>query len=740
MFCRYCGKQIPDQAHFCPYCGNKNQASFPQPGQGQQSRQEQQSQQEQQSRQEQQSWQSQQSGPLESPSSGYKKTKGTKGRFPLLIAVILLAAIGAAALVFSHLSKGKPSAAPIESSSEPSSQTASEEREPLKETEEERTEENTDLPEGASVAVPPNSAEDEGNLFGNSHCYARLVSDGTYLYFRNALDRERTYWIEKGETEAHLLTDIYMKDFHFLDGWIYFSRTTHGDVPVGTRDNNIYRMRTDGSSVENLSNLAFSNPQAWLSFETMAGGNCFFVYTDGNGTSVDIGCVPKDGGSSVILKAVQPASVVDNPCVNVVGSCVYFLEKDGLHCVDMDTLSDTLVIPGLSCEEYIIYDNAVYFVQGDRQGTADHHAVLSVVNLDGTGRRDLFISPTEPGFSGESMQMSIYRGMLYFLVTTSYAEYDPVSALYTASLDGSGSRKLMDNISWFNIVDDTLYYRPSYDVEANFIDSASAPYCYIPFREVTKGNGISASAELFDPEPYRKNEGSAASSGTASGNGLDLPADVMAAYRAAMAYPQFAVDEKEESYVRDMWRVSAGLLDDDLPSQFIDRGSYYEVTNAHIYIPHIIPVDTMRNLTTGSILTITPLGSSPMTFLVGELERHDYGTFYNLGTPGSSDYGESLLRLRPDGSGYITGASEATIDDTIYSGSLYFTKDCQVFNIGGFYADPPISFSDYMTKVQDFNQDFYEYGYQQYGTSIYGYPVFDPATGFIVKYAEQFTS
>ena len=725
MFCRYCGKQIPDQAHFCPYCGNKNQASFPQPGQGQQSRQEQ---------------QSQQSGPLESPSSGYKKTKGTKGRFPLLIAVILLAAIGAAALVFSHLSKGKPSAAPIESSSEPSSQTASEEREPLKETEEERTEENTDLPEGASVAVPPNSAEDEGNLFGNSHCYARLVSDGTYLYFRNALDRERTYWIEKGETEAHLLTDIYMKDFHFLDGWIYFSRTTEGDVPVGTRDNNIYRMRTDGSSVENLSNLAFSNPQAWLSFETMAGGNCFFVYTDGNGTSVDIGCVPKDGGSSVILKAVQPASVVDNPCVNVVGSCVYFLEKDGLHCVDMDTLSDTLVIPGLSCEEYIIYDNAVYFVQGDRQGTADHHAVLSVVNLDGTGRRDLFISPTEPGFSGESMQMSIYRGMLYFLVTTSYAEYDPVSALYTASLDGSGSRKLMDNISWFNIVDDTLYYRPSYDVEANFIDSASAPYCYIPFREVTKGNGISASAELFDPEPYRKNEGSAASSGTASGNGLDLPADVMAAYRAAMAYPQFAVDEKEESYVRDMWRVSAGLLDDDLPSQFIDRGSYYEVTNAHIYIPHIIPVDTMRNLTTGSILTITPLGSSPMTFLVGELERHDYGTFYNLGTPGSSDYGESLLRLRPDGSGYITGASEATIDDTIYSGSLYFTKDCQVFNIGGFYADPPISFSDYMTKVQDFNQDFYEYGYQQYGTSIYGYPVFDPATGFIVKYAEQFTS
>ena len=531
-----------------------------------------------------------------------------------------------------------------------------------------------------------------------------------------------------------------MKDFHFLDGWIYFSRTTEGDVPVGTRDNNIYRMRTDGSSVENLSNLAFSNPQAWLSFETMAGGNCFFVYTDGNGTSVDIGCVPKDGGSSVILKAVQPASVVDNPCVNVVGSCVYFLEKDGLHCVDMDTLSDTLVIPGLSCEEYIIYDNAVYFVQGDRQGTADHHAVLSVVNLDGTGRRDLFISPTEPGFSGESMQMSIYRGMLYFLVTTSYAEYDPVSALYTASLDGSGSRKLMDNISWFNIVDDTLYYRPSYDVEANFIDSASAPYCYIPFREVTKGNGISASAELFDPEPYRKNEGSAASSGTASGNGLDLPADVMAAYRAAMAYPQFAVDEKEESYVRDMWRVSAGLLDDDLPSQFIDRGSYYEVTNAHIYIPHIIPVDTMRNLTTGSILTITPLGSSPMTFLVGELERHDYGTFYNLGTPGSSDYGESLLRLRPDGSGYITGASEATIDDTIYSGSLYFTKDCQVFNIGGFYADPPISFSDYMTKVQDFNQDFYEYGYQQYGTSIYGYPVFDPATGFIVKYAEQFTS
>ena len=41
--------------------------------------------------------------------------------------------------------------------------------------------------------VPAGSSQDEGNLFGNTHCYARMVSDGDTVYFRNP-------WTTKGFT------------------------------------------------------------------------------------------------------------------------------------------------------------------------------------------------------------------------------------------------------------------------------------------------------------------------------------------------------------------------------------------------------------------------------------------------------------------------------------------------------------------------------------------------------------
>ncbi|RGZ00099.1 YARHG domain-containing protein [Clostridium sp. AM58-1XD] len=468
MFCKECGKQIPDQVKFCPYCGAETQPAAPKNKQ-----------------------------PL--PPSNSPKCQRKKPVFLIigLAVFFLIAVIAAAALILPKLLGKKSVSSPespetvaeaqVSTAADPSSSEIS----------------DTDAAEDSKAAnvIPPNSAEDDGNLFGNSHCYARVVSDGTYLYFRNALDKERTYWIKKGDTTAYPFSDVYMKDLHFKDGWIYYSRTTEGDIAAGTRDNNIYRLRTDASGNTNLTNLAFDNPQSWLSFETMAGGRCFFVYTDGNGKSVDIGFVPENGGSVTFLARTPAANVVDNPCINVIGNNVYYLAKDGLHCVDINTMADTIVIPGFSCEEYIIYDGVIYFWTGERQG--EPHAKLSSIKLDNTDRKDLFVPNNRLGFSTESMQFSIYQGNIYFILITSYAEEKTYGRLYKINLDGSDCLQLMDDISWFNIIDDTLYYRYIDTVNSSDVIYQYAPYYYAPFQSVESGNGTDSSNQLFNTEPFK---------------------------------------------------------------------------------------------------------------------------------------------------------------------------------------------------------------------------------------------
>ncbi len=351
-------------------------------------------------------------------------------------------------------------------------------------------------------ALPPDSAEDDGNLFGNAHCYARMASDGTYLYFRNSLDDDRTYWIKKGETEEHLLTEVPMKDFHYKDGWIYYSGNSTISHP--SDDRNIYRMRDDGTGITNLTNLAFDNPQSLLSFETMAGGKCFFYYSDGKGPMTDIGYVPENGGSPTFLAHIPDSNAPSKGfCLNVVGDKLYYLAKDGLHYVDIGTHADHMAIGSFSCDEYIIYGGVVYF---STTGALPYpHAKLERVNLDGTGRKALFTSPEVSNMDPSSIRLSIniYQGRAYLLMTANLPEIKTFGQLYSCSLDGNGCQMLLDDVSWFNIIDHVFYYR--YVDMQNIGDERYryAPYYYIPIPSLISGKGLESRKELFDVTPYK---------------------------------------------------------------------------------------------------------------------------------------------------------------------------------------------------------------------------------------------
>ena len=75
------------------------------------------------------------------------------------------------------------------------------------------SEEKTDERESLSaIEVPPNSALDDGNLFGNTLCYARIIRAGDNIYFRNAFDNERLYSIGANGALAPAFCEIYTKD------------------------------------------------------------------------------------------------------------------------------------------------------------------------------------------------------------------------------------------------------------------------------------------------------------------------------------------------------------------------------------------------------------------------------------------------------------------------------------------------------------------------------------------------
>ena len=64
-------------------------------------------------------------------------------------------------------------------------------------------------------------------------------------------------------------------------------------------------------------------------------------------------------------------------------------------------------------------------------------------------------------------------------------------------LDGSKAQEQMDGISWFNIVDDTLYYRLIDTEETSPSASDDSAYYYTPFDSVIEGTGKEDGTGLF---------------------------------------------------------------------------------------------------------------------------------------------------------------------------------------------------------------------------------------------------
>ena len=116
-----------------------------------------------------------------------------------------------------------------------------------------------------------------------------------------------------------------------------------------------------------------------------------------------------------------------------------------------------------------------------------------------------------------------------------------MGCLYSLNSDGSDCKKLMEDISWFNIVDHTLYYRFIDSLNMTIEEQQFAPYYSVPFEDVKAGKGNTNKTQLFDVTPFKNGTFSESVSASSQSSSSQLPANIRSAYDAVMKYPQLSL-------------------------------------------------------------------------------------------------------------------------------------------------------------------------------------------------------
>lgn len=700
--------------------------------------------------------------PPSSPVPAFPSQNRKKSSLPVIIAICAAVVILAGAAAGGYLLFVKPSgdkeAVRLKEETEESTLAMEE----TKETESESgtPQEEEEAEEILQDEIPPVSALDHGNLFGNTHCYARMISDGENLYFRNPQDFERTYCLKKGSSTIAPFGDMYMKDLHYKDGYIYYAMTNKGDASGSAGDKNLYRIKTDGTGNMKLTSLNLDQAESWLSFDSMVDGVCYFTYFDARRDGYHIGAVNTDGTNFRDVHVIPLESWQGLPTLNILDGKIYYKTTEGLNCLDIATGVNNVVISGFSCEEFIIYDGEVYYTLSGGQGRPA--AMVKAVKLDGTGEREIFASGTSDWI--QYIQLNIYRGRLYFIGLANDPHVESKGNIFTCNPDGSETTLLVEHATWFNIINGTLYYR-----YVNSIDSQSGqrePFYSISIKDVEEKGAAADDGRkvLFDPQQftngwvqegdrwYYYEAGTKAMSGwkiiegksyyfgedgamyadTVTPDGKRVGAD-----GSLMDYDARYVDAvnnylySEGLYLSTEYdTVSGGST-----AQFIDRGTYYELKNGCILADHLFP---------GSIIDGKRQGDTI------ELENTAYRILEIKSLPQGGQYvnleyisGELgyYYTLFPRGAYYVLiGEDDDIYKDTLYSGSLYFSKECTATALdpANEYRRHSVSLYDYATK--DHSVVGAEHGLSPYsGLQFWGYFEMD-STGLITHYGEYFVS
>ena len=357
-----------------------------------------------------------------------------------------------------------------------------------------------------TLEIPEHSALDDGNLFGNTLCYARILKADDTIYFRNAFDNERLYSISANGTLAPAFGEIYPKDMQYKDGYIYYANTSKGDMPRQDTDRNIYRLNISTGVSERLTNISFDNSanDVWLSLDTLVGDYCYFTYYDGKKQGYHIACVNITNAQTGDIHIIPVDNCMGSPMPNVVDNKLYYRAKDGLNVIDMSTGENALIIPGFSCGNYMIYDNKIFYTVGADQGEANVSLKAGFLDRPGDEMQVLYRA-SEPVSIIDDLQFNIYGGNIYFVTKSpSVGDARNVSKLYKMKVSGEEPVLIEDNVTWFNIVGGDIYYKYAHNDDVEFSRTQPMYRIIAGASKVINASGQGKKQLLFSPQDFNK--------------------------------------------------------------------------------------------------------------------------------------------------------------------------------------------------------------------------------------------
>ncbi|MBT9776896.1 DUF5050 domain-containing protein [Clostridium sp. MCC353] len=499
--CTRCGWQMKDDASFCPKCGMRMAPGASQPAAPQNMNQT-------------PSYQGRPpvpqgtppvpQGRMPQPQGMPPAPQGTppvppkkkKKKFPWILALILVFLITCAMTVgvitMLKLKKNSETVKGITDLIETESveKTTEEETESTADgTKEEETQESTTAEESETEAIlalekepqDPEGSVNEGNTVGNEHCFGRMVFDGKNIYYRNSYDNARLYAFKPDGSSIVRLLDEPVKDLHLIGDWIYYS---------GEQDNNLFKIKTDGSEKIKLTNLQFTAADSGCSFETIVDGRLYYLYGGGPGYGSDISVFDEQTGRSWTIAHITPDKVTRRISPNVVGDYLYYQQSDGIYRCGLDGSNVTCLVPGLVCHEFLMAKGYIYFVTAPEN---EYPQYIGRVKLDGTGLEELV-----PANSNGYMKLNIFRDKVYYISGINAGN------LCVMDLDGSNQKTFPYVLDWYNIINGKIYmnstsqsneWTPLYscDLDGN---NPKELFDVSPFKKMADGTGTSGWAQV----------------------------------------------------------------------------------------------------------------------------------------------------------------------------------------------------------------------------------------------------
>ncbi|MBT9776752.1 DUF5050 domain-containing protein [Clostridium sp. MCC353] len=253
-----------------------------------------------------------------------------------------------------------------------------------------------------------------------------IVSDGEWLYFTNIYDDSKLYYIKKDGTGMNKLCDDRTADSSskVLDGdWIYYC--TGAENGWG---NAVWKIKTDGSGREQVK---FLDDGQWLNILGKSDGR-LFIWSKG-----------KIGGEILYIDDEGKETSLGNGLGNAVslaGNSLYYFNEagydgssKGLHCRNLKTGEDTLVLPDVDWFQFSIKDGYFYYDEG-----------ISLFRMQ-LGKEPELIASGSEGAIGS------------FLIHENGIYYYEGGSLYRTGLDGSDHTTIKTSVGWYDIIDGELY-------------------------------------------------------------------------------------------------------------------------------------------------------------------------------------------------------------------------------------------------------------------------------------------